>query len=530
VSAVAFSPDGKRLAAGGGDLRVWDVGTWHQVLATGRRGQGASGGVRPGGGAVLIVGPHGRVARLAFSPDSKRLAGGGLDTAEVALWDLETGQELRRLRGHKGSGGITALAFSADGKRLASAGYDRTVRLWDAETGAAVHVCRGHTGRVGSLAFTPDGRRLASVGANATGEGATLKLWNTQTGRETLSLKVKGCAIAFSADGRRLLLVGEGDTVRFLDATLRQKEHTVRGTGGLAAVAFSPDGKLLACGSGVTAPESDEVRVLDAATGQVQFVFEMAPGREWAGQGRLAALAFSPDSIRLAALDGEGTLKVWDMRTEQELLKLQRNDPTFHQARPIHCLAFSPDFKFLAGGGQGLQLWDVATGAEVRTLPTAGEVTGLAFSPDGARVAVVGGFTGVQICEVATGRVLVTIKKETVTRRNTVAFSPDSAYVAGAESKTVQVWDAHRGTVVATLSGHTGDVWSVAFSPDGKRLASAGADGSVRVWDLATRQMVQTLRGHAGFVNQVVFSPSGQRVASASDDGTVRVWDLENGR
>jgi WD40 repeat protein len=533
--AVMFSPDGKRLAAGakggrrgiaGGDLRVWEVGTWHQLWTVGPRDQQQN-----------PDGLRGEVGSLALSPDGKRLATGD-QAFEVRLWDLERGREIHKLLGHRrpASGyslGIEALAFSPDSRQLASASDDRTVRLWDVESGAELHVSRGHTGMVYSLAFSPDGLRLASVGSNETGEDSTLKLSDTRTGRETFSLKVKGSAVAFSADGSRLLLAGDGETVHVWDASLRQKDRTVRGSGGLMdAVAFSPDGKSLACASGVSGPESDEVRVLDATTGQVQFLLNMAsPGTSMVW-GNVTGLAFSPDSLRLAAVDGEGTLKVWDMRTEQELLSLQRKDPRSHQRQRIQCVAFSPDFKFLAGGGPGLQLWDVTTGAEVRTLPI-GEVSGLAFSPDGERVITITvGGSEVKISQVTTGRVLVTLQTKPATRA--VAFSTDGATVAiageGAESKTVQLWDAHRGKLTATLAGHTGPVWSVAFSPDGRRLVSGSTDQTIRVWDLATGQPVETLRGHAGTIRQVTFSPSGQRVASASSDGTVKVWDLESGR
>jgi WD40 repeat protein len=376
----------------------------------------------------------------------------------------------------------------------------------------------------------PTSPPTATIEPDTVGEDSTLKLWDTRTGRETFSLKVKGSTVAFSADGSRLLLVGDGETVHVWDASMRQKDRTVRGSGGLMeAVAFSPDGKSLACAGGLIAPEADEVRVFDATTGQVQFLLNMASPGTVMFQGNVTGLAFSPDSLRLAAVDGEGTLKVWDMRTEQELLNLQRKDSTFHQRQRIQGVAFSPDFKFLAGGGPGLQLWDVATGAEVRTLAV-GEVSGLAFSPDGERVVTVGS-SGVKISQVATGRVLLTL--QTKPTMPAVAFSPDGATVAiageGAESKTVQLWDARRGKLVTTLAGHTGAVWSVAFCPDGKRLVSGSMDQTIRVWDLATEQPVETLRGHAGAIRQVAFSPSGQRVASASSDGTVKVWDLEKG-
>jgi WD domain, G-beta repeat len=147
---------------------------------------------------------------------------------------------------------------------------------------------------------------------------------------------------------------------------------------------------------------------------------------------------------------------------------------------------------------------------------------GLAFSPDGKRLAAVDP-SKVKICDAASGQELSTFKGH-AGALHSVAFSPDGTRLAAGGDWTVMVWDAINGQALSTLKGHTNEVTSLAFSPDGTRLASAGMDGTVRLWDAISGRELRTFKGHQGRVMSVAFSPDGMRLASAGDDG-IMLWD-----
>ncbi len=204
--------------------------------------------------------------------------------------------------------------------------------------------------------------------------------------------------------------------------------------------------------------------------------------------------------------------------------------------------------RIVTAGFQSLTVWDALSGKEVVSFK-AHEflITSVAFSPDGKRIASASGTpTGggrqesgeVRVWDAASGKELLTFP-DLPHWANTVAFSPDGKYLAAglgylavmapATPGEVRVWDAATGREIHNLRGHNFWVTSVAFRPDSRQLASAGADGTVRVWDLKTGQEVLTLRGHSGWVRAVAFSPDGKLLASAGDDQIVKLWDAASG-
>jgi WD40 repeat protein/tRNA A-37 threonylcarbamoyl transferase component Bud32 len=204
---------------------------------------------------------------------------------------------------------------------------------------------------------------------------------------------------------------------------------------------------------------------------------------------------------------------------------------------PVRGVAYSPDGTRLASASNDgtVKVWDAATGQLALSLTGhTAVVLSVAYSPDGKRLASAGGELDkpgeVKVWDLATGQEALSLKGHT-SEVLSVAYSPDGKRLAGASyDGTVRVWDAATGQEALSLKGHTHWVFSVAYSPDGKRLASASYDGTVRVWDAATGQEALSLKGHTGWVESVAYSPDGKRLAGTSYDGAVKVWDAATGQ
>jgi WD40 repeat protein len=512
VASVAYSPDGRWLASGSADatVKVWDMMTRREPLS--------------------LKGHTGGVGSVQFSPDGTRLATGSADHT-VRVWHMPSGQELLTLRGHTRSD--SGVVFSPDGKRLASGSANNTVKVWDAQTGREVLTIKGFTGAVSSVVFSPDGKRLA-VGTTLSGRGQIdpVKVWDAQTGQEIMTLKGPGERLAFSPNGKLLASGLQNYTVTLWDAATGQELRILTGDSPVWRVAFSPDGQQLAA-----AHQSGVVILWDPATGQQLRTIR-------GHTSRVRGVAFSPDGRRLASGSLDRSVKTWDPDgvPESRIFKIQTGI--------VNSAVFSPDGKRLASlglttfdeatkhwsGGEA-KVWDPGTGQQLFSFK--GPRYDLVFSPDGQRLASgVEEDATVKVWEAATGRELLVLRGQTG-RISAVVFSPDGQRLASGskpdvprESATeigfVKVWDMTTRQEVLSLPW-PGGLSSLAYSPDGRRLAGAGAGRLVRVWDASTGHEDLTLRGHEGFVHRLAFSPDGRWLASCSWDGTVRIWDMGTG-
>jgi WD40 repeat protein len=375
---------------------------------------------------------------------------------------------------------------------------------------------RGHAQPLRAVAWCPTGSHLASAAGWAEPDRpGELLVWDLRR-PDAPPLRLRGhtgpvAAVAFSPDGQQVLS-GSGDgTVRLFDTRSGALKRTLQARAGpVATVAFAPDGTRLACGGA-----DGSVRLWDARSGAT---------RGWrAHPGAVAGLAFSPDGTRLAS-GGDRSMRLWDARTGALLHILAH-------AAPVRCLAFSPDGKLLASGAEGsVDLWDAATGKRLRSFTGHHPpVRCLAFRPDGRTLASAGGIPGdrntpseMRLWDVHTGaRLLVRPGPGT-----SVAFSPDGGRLVSAGGDQLRVWDVRAGSEALVLRGHLERLEAVAFSPDGQTLASAGFDPGIKLWDGHTGVERRTLHGHTARVGALAFSPAGKVLASGSADQTVRLWDV----
>jgi uncharacterized protein (TIGR03067 family) len=238
----------------------------------------------------------------------------------------------------------------------------------------------------------------------------------------------------------------------------------------------------------------------------------------------VSALAFSPDGKVLAAGNGIRGLWLWDVKTGEHLASLEG-----HTA-DISCVKFSPDGKILASSSLDttIHLWDLQAGKYLATLgPMYGSVYSVDFSPDGKAIAIGGTFETIKLRDVATGKTIRTFEGHTKTVYS-VVFSPDGKLLASAgEDNVVRLWDVQSGQQVKVLKGHTDLISSLSFSPNGKLLASSSRDKTIRLWNVRSKKHVATLEGHTEWVHDVTFHPSGKRLLSGSWDETFKLWDVE---
>ncbi len=526
VYSVAFSPDGKTLAYGlrGGSITFWDIPTLKEVsILEGEHPENITfspdGKMLVSGSADLrlldlatgkarVLLSEVRVYDVAFLPDGKTIA---VAADVLKLVDISSGEVIYSLISPDDY--WESVDISPDGKTLASGSGQNTVKLWDAATGRELRTLQDHGDLFSSavVAFSPDGKMLASGSENT-----TIKIWDATTGEEVVTLSsYEGDVrrVVFSPDSRKLVSVKTFDPgFELWDVETGQKieyssDRLNSCSGHFYRVALSPVAKILAVGG------KGEISLWDIATGREQRTMV-------GGAGYAEELAFSPDGEILAAGSEDGTIRLWNTETGEEARTLHG-----HTER-IYALVFSPDGKVLVSGSTDnrITIWNVATGHEERTLLARMEtIKSLAFSRDGTMLAAAS-YKAINIFDVADWREL----RAWQGNGNSVdifdiAFSPDGKILASAgDGAPIALWDPATGQELRTLN--TGI--AVGFSPDGRILATGTWGGTIKLWEVTHRSLLRALEGTTGVINDVIISFDGILMVTWSWDDTIGIWGV----
>ena len=449
VVSLDFSPDGKTLASSSCDCtaKLWDVNTGQCLHSFEEHEQ--------------------EVWSVAFSPDGKTLAS-GCDDGIARLWNINTGKCVQHFQGHKGE--VLSVTFSLDGTKLISGSHDNTIRIWNIKTSQCLRIFRGHQDGVRSISLSPDGLVLASGSSDC-----TIKLWNMKTGE---------CI------------------------------NTFRGHANVVfCTTFALGGQVL-----VSSSLGSKVRLWDVETGKCIKVFQ--------GHSNIInSVAFNPQGDIFASGSYDQTVKLWDINTYQCVKTWQGYS---NQALSI---AFNFDGQILFSGGhdQQIKLWNISTGKIIKTLHEhTNWILSVAFSHKNNLLASGSRDRTIKLWNISTGKMIKNLEGHQAAVRS-IAFSCDGQILAsGSEDRVIRLWNTDTGQCFQTLSGHQAEIWSIAFNRDSQILASASFDRTIKLWDVKNGKCLKTLNGHQSWVWSIIFSPDNQTLASSSVDQTVRFWNLNN--
>ncbi|HEU5102943.1 MAG TPA: NACHT domain-containing protein, partial [Roseiflexaceae bacterium] len=529
-----------------------------------------------------------RVAVLrALPPQQQRYGGGnlanllaqlrgelrGVDLSGLALWQpFFAGLQMQDadLRGARLDGAafselmdpVNDVAVSSDGQYMAAATAQGELRIWRATDLVQVAACVGHTGMVWAIAFRPGRLSGPSLRRDTSGEGGavlasgsfdgTVRLWAVPTGTGLGALVGHQGYIwdvAWHPDGAALASAGEDGSVRLWDVVAGAQHATLAPAeaGAAYALAWRPDGLALASGHadgsirlwaaadlpGLAPPQAEPAERALSHTAVHRSQDQLQERAVLRGHsGPVWALAWSPDGATLASAGGDATIRLWGEQREQRAVLRGHTGLVLG-------LSWHPDGWLLASAGadHSVRLWDSAGGRAHAVLDGhSGAVGGVAFFPDGTALASGGEDQTVRIWDLPSGQPRATLVGSSQSTF-AVAWSSDGRLASAGSDRLVQIWDVEAAldtaplvpSLRASLAGHSNWIYSIAFSPDRRQLASCALDGTLRLWDVEAGRALLALHGHGGFVATVAWSTDGKMLASGGDDRAIIIWDVASG-
>ncbi len=456
------------------------------------------------------------VNSLAFSPDERLLATASFDH-QVRLYRIAEVLESTAERDQSPAqpfmtllhpGRVHLVSFSPDGKYVLSAAADNAVRLWRAADGREVCAPLRHQGIVTRTVFSPDSRLLSTAGTDN-----VIRLWSTATGEQALpDIPLPSGLLTFdiSHEGSRLACLEQNGRITLRELRPRSDLKTFRQSAALNCVEFDARGEtvLLGCSG-----QGDTILCWKSSLPEGQTTVLLNPGFTF-------TIKRAPQSNRIASAGTQSWVRIWDLETGQQI------EPGIPGSSPINKVAWSHDERYLArvGWDNLLHVHDVATGKEIgppRVVPLSRAV---AFDPTNPHRIAAGGRDGILRLWNSLENQRPELEIRHVGQVRGIAFSHDGRFIATAcQDRFVRIWSRDRGQAVGPPLQHNGSVNDVCFSPDGRWLATACDDGTARVWNVLSRKEVLAPIRHGGPVVSIAFSPGGTHVATAGQDRSAHI-------
>ncbi len=410
---------------------------------------------------------------------------------------------------------IYTLAFSPNGKFLAAGDLNGKIYLWSSKHNKPLWLSQEHENNVWSVTFSPDNQVVASGGADS-----SIKLWDVRTGTclKTLSANIYNVwSVAFSPDGKILASSGDNFSVKLWDIESDRCLNTLLGhTSEVSAIAFSPDSKILA-----SASADSLIKLWDLNNGKC---FKTLSGHT----NEVRSICFSPDGQLIASGSTDSSVKIWNVNNGECLKTLSEH------SKWVWSVGFSPDGKLLASGSTDslVKLWDVNSGRCLKTLllGDGNWVTSVTFSSNYEVLGIGCSNSSIKLWDIKNSKWLKTLFGY-IYAIQSIAFSPDGKFIASVSNtntdRSLKVWNVQSATCLDNFSERSKTLTAVAFSPDGKTIVTGGSDCTLKLWDIQNQQCFKTFKGHKKWVHSVAFSPDGKMLVSGSDDFSVKLWAVE---